>query len=338
MAAKDIIVIGASAGGVEALQRFCAALPEDLPASIFVAQHLSPSARSVLPMLLDKAGPLRALSPADGQEFEQGHIYVAAPDRHILLRPNQVLMRRGPNENRTRPAVNALFRSAAIHYGGRVIGIVLTGLLDDGTDGLVAIKAAGGVSVVQDPADAAWPSMPRNALKGDHVDYSLPLNDLPALLAELVRQEAGPSVPVPMEYVIEDRIAAQEFAVAELDISPPGSPSPLSCPDCGGVLNHIETEEETRFRCQVGHAFSQLGLAAAQTDELERALGVAVRTHRDRMKLFMQMHENARSRGLSYAEQRWSEATEESERLVQVLEAAMANLRKPLTEHEAADA
>jgi two-component system chemotaxis response regulator CheB len=335
MSARDVIVIGASAGGVDALQRFCSALPTDLPATVFVAQHLSPSARSVLPQLLDRAGPLRASAPVDGQDIEPGRIYVAAPDHHMLLRPGKILMRRGPYENRTRPAVNALFRSAAVHFGARVIGVVLTGLLDDGTEGLIAIKAAGGLSVVQHPDDAEWPSMPANALKRDHVDHALPLRELPALVARLAREQAGPSIPVPKEYQIEDRIAAQEFAVAETDIITPGRPSHMSCPDCGGVLNHIEVENEVRFRCQVGHAFTPLGLAAAQGDELERALGIAVRTHRDRIRLFGQMHESALARGLAHAARRWGQASQESQYLIEVLEDAMSGLRKPVSDGEA---
>jgi two-component system chemotaxis response regulator CheB len=335
MPAKDIIVIGASAGGVTALQRLCAALPADLPASIFVAQHLSPSARSVLPQLLDRSGPLRALSPVDGDTIEPGRIYVGAPDHHMLLREGRILMRRGPLENRTRPAANALFRSAAVHYGARVIGVVLTGLLDDGTDGLIAIKAAGGLSIIQDPEDAEWPSMPRNALKRDHVDHAAALGDIAPLLARLAREEAGTSLRVPEEYLVEDRIAAQEFAVMEADIVTPGRPSHLSCPDCGGVLNQIEAESEIRFRCQVGHAFSALGLADAQSDELERALGVAARTHRDRMRHFAQMSESATARGLAHARKRWDDAARDSENMVAVLETAMASLRKPLVEGEA---
>jgi two-component system chemotaxis response regulator CheB len=328
MPCKDVIVIGSSAGGVDALQRLCARLPGDLPAAVLVAQHLSPSARSVLPQLLDRAGPLPALTPADGQGIERGHIYVASPDHHMLVRPGRILMRRGPNENRTRPAVNALFRSAAAHYGGRTVGVVLTGLLDDGTEGLIAIKAAGGTSVVQDPDDAEWPSMPRNALKRDHVDHIRPLAELPGLLTQLAREEAGASVPLPEEYLTEDKIAAQEFAVMEPEIVTPGKPSVISCPDCGGVLNHIDTGDEVHFRCQVGHAFTPLGLAAAQADELERALGIAVRTHRDRIRLFSQMSESAHQRKLPHAEQRWQQATAESERLIEVLEQAMTTLRR----------
>jgi len=334
MPIRDIIVIGASAGGVDALQRLCAALPADLQASVFVAQHLSPSARSVLPLLLDRAGPLPALAPVDGQAIEPGHIYVGAPDQHILIREGKVLMRRGPFENRTRPAVNALFRSAAIHYGARVIGVVLTGLLDDGTDGLIAIKAAGGLSLVQHPDDAEWPSMPRNALKRDHVDHAVPLAKIPALLTRLTQEEPGPTIPLPEEFRIEDRIAAQEFAVMETDIITPGTASKISCPDCGGVLNQIEAGNEIRFRCQVGHAFTGLGLAEAQNDELERALAVAVRTHRDRIRLFAQMSESATARGLAHARKRWDDASHDSQHLIEVLEEAMSSLRKSVAEAE----
>jgi two-component system chemotaxis response regulator CheB len=335
MANRDIIVIGSSAGGVEALQRLCARLPANLPAAVFVVQHLSPSSRSLLPQLIGRVAPLPAASPADGDAIEPGRIYVAAPDHHMLLRHGRVLMRRGPYENRTRPAVNALFRSAAIAYGGRVIGVVLTGLLDDGTEGLIAIKAAGGMSVVQDPADAEWPSMPQNALKRDHVDHALRLGDLPALLVRLVGETAGESVPSPQEAITEDRIAAQEFAIVEPDIITPGEPSHISCPDCGGVLNQIEVQNELRFRCQIGHAFTPLGLAAAQNDELERALAVAVRTHRDRIRLFGQMRDSARARGLSHAERRWTEAADESGAMIEVLEQALTSLRKPAVDGEA---
>jgi two-component system chemotaxis response regulator CheB len=334
MPAKDIIVIGASAGGVDALQRLCASLPADLPAAVFVVQHLSPSARSMLPVLLDRAGPLPARMPKDGDAIEPGVVHVAGPDHHMLLRKGRVLMRRGPHENRTRPAVNALFRSAAIAYGSRVIGVVLTGLLDDGTEGLIAIKAAGGMSLVQDPKDAEWPSMPQNAVKRDHVDHVLPLAELGGLLGRLVREEAGPSVPLPAEYTVEDRMAAQDFAVMESEIITPGQPSHIACPDCGGVLNQIVAEDEIRFRCQVGHAFTPLGLAEAQSEELERALGVAVRTHRDRMRLFTQMRESAEARGLPHATKRWMTAAAESKQMVDVLEQAMASLCKPSTSGE----
>ena len=335
MAKRDIIVIGASAGGVEALQKLCAMLPADLPATIFIAQHISPTARSLMPLLLSRAGPLQAMSPRDGDLTSEGTIYVASPDLHMLVRRGSVLMRRGPVENRTRPAVNALFRSAAVAYGSRVIGVVLTGLLDDGTEGLIAIKAAGGLSVVQDPTDAQWPSMPKNAIKRDHVDYIVPVAALAELLGRLCRGDAGPNIPLPSEFITEDRIAAQDFAVMNAEPRTPGQPSHVGCPDCGGVLNQIVTGDEIRFRCQVGHAYTPLGLAQAQSSELERALGVAVRTHKDRIKLFEQMSDNARTRELPHAVSRWEGAQAEAEQMIRVLENAMASLTRVPVESEA---
>jgi two-component system, chemotaxis family, protein-glutamate methylesterase/glutaminase len=331
---KDIIVIGSSAGGIDALKRLCAQLPASLPAAVFIAQHLSPTTRSILPQILARMGPLPALSPEDGAPIEHGKIYVAAPDRHMLIRHGRILMRRGPHENRTRPSANALFRSAAIAYGGRVIGIVLTGLLDDGTEGLISIKAAGGTSIAQDPDDAEWSSMPKSALLRDHVDHCVPLTELGPLLERLVNADAPLSIPLPEELAAEDRIAAQDFAVASTEprVATPGEASAFSCPDCGGVLNQIEMADEMRFRCQVGHAFTPLGLADAQNDGIERALGVAVRTHKERIRLFEQMGHRARMRGLTHALKRWEDASFEAAEMVSLLERAMVDLRKPTTD------
>lgn len=181
----DIVVIGASAGGVEALSTLCAGIPADFPAAIFVVQHIAPTARSVLPELLDRLSALSVSHAVDGVAIRSGHVYVAPPDHHMLLTPGRVILRQGPHENRTRPAADPLFRSAGVVYGPRVIGLVLTGLLDDGTAGLIAIKQCGGISVIQDPEDALWPDMPRNALQRDSVDYRVALAELPELLQRL---------------------------------------------------------------------------------------------------------------------------------------------------------
>lgn len=196
MGNHDVIVLGASAGGVEALTRLCGGLPAGLPASLFVVQHVAPAARSVLPELLARAGPLPAGHPVDGEAVRRGHIYVAPPNLHMLLLDGRIRLRRGPHENRTRPAADVLFRSAAAAHGGRVVGVVLTGLLDDGTAGLIAVKRCGGVSVVQDPDDAEWPGMPRNALMRDSVDHSVPLRGLAPLLVRLA-SEPRPDLPFP---------------------------------------------------------------------------------------------------------------------------------------------
>ncbi|MCL2427753.1 MAG: chemotaxis protein CheB [Alphaproteobacteria bacterium] len=326
----DVIVIGASAGGVEALIELCRTLPGDIPASIFIVQHMSPRGTTVLPQLLTRAGALPVTVPQDGEAIRRSHVYLAPPDHHLLVRPGHTLIRRGPHENRSRPSVDALFRSAAIAYGPRTIGVVLSGLLDDGTDGLIAIKAAGGISVVQDPADATWASMPLSALARDHVDHCVPMSRMSALLCRLARAPAGPRGELPAETLAEARIAEQEVvAVPATAIEPPGKPSPLACPECGGVLNQIPTEaDNVRFRCQVGHAFTAEGLVEAQNDELERALAIAVRTHRDRMRLFQTMEATARDRNLPHAAERWAKAASESERLANVLGHAIDSLRR----------
>jgi two-component system chemotaxis response regulator CheB len=324
----DIVVIGGSAGGVEALMQICAGLSADLPAALFVVQHISPTSKSVLPELLSKVGPLLARHPVDGEPIRPGQIVVAPPDFHLLLQDGHVALRRGPQENRTRPAIDPLFRSAAVAYGPRVIGVVLTGLLDDGAAGLTAIKRCGGICVVQDPDDAQWPDMPRRALEHDHIDHVARLADMAGLLDRLCREPAGPKLPVPRSLEIEGQIAAQEFdSEGGLTL---GQPSRLSCPLCGGVLNEVSEVGTARFRCQTGHAFTSEGLAVAQGEELERALESAARTQRDRLTLCRRMEEQARSHRQPHSAARWLAAAAESESAAAAITAALASLRKPL--------
>lgn len=195
----DIVVIGASRGGVEALSRLVRNLPSDLPAALFVVLHTSPGHISLLPEILNRAGPLEACQADDMQPIEHGRIYIAPPDRHLLVEPGRMRLSRGPKEKFTRPAANPLFRSAASAYGPRVLGIVLTGGDGDGTAGLVAIKAAGGISAVQDPNEASDPSMPHTAIAGDSPDYCLPLDGLANLIVELCR-------PMPEDRAVGSRI------------------------------------------------------------------------------------------------------------------------------------
>jgi len=208
---RDIFVVAASAGGVTALQTLCQGLPGDLNASVFIVQHISPASRSMLPAILDRVSALPVSSPHEGEEIRGGYIYVAPPDHHMLVRRGRILIRKGPKENRTRPAADPLFRSAAVSYGPRVVGMVLTGTLDDGTAGLLAIKRCGGVAVVQNPDDAAWPDMPRHAMQKVIVDFCLPLEALSTLVVRLSREPAGPRLPIPQEIELEAHIAEQEM-------------------------------------------------------------------------------------------------------------------------------
>ena len=327
MAGHDIVVIGGSAGGVEALRRICEGLPADFPAAVFVVIHISPTSRSVMPELLSRAGHLPARHPADAETISPGRIYVAPPDLHMLLQPGHVILRRDPHENRTRPSIDPLFRSAAVAYRSRVIGVVLSGLLDDGAAGLLAIKACGGVCIVQQPDDAMWPEMPRNALAHDHVDHCVPVARMPSLLCRLVEEPPGPMPTVPSQLILEAGIAAQETSMPVEPVQV-GQPSRLSCPQCGGVLNEVLEPGTTRFRCQIGHAFTAETLVAAQDEELERALESALRMHRERVVLFRRMQNRSEAQQMPHAASRWRAGADESERSAKAIADAIASLQK----------
>jgi len=319
---QNIFVIAASAGGVTALQTLCKGLPGDLDASVFIVQHISPASRSMLPAILDRVSALPVTSPREGEKIQTGHIYVAPPDHHLLIKRGHMLVRKGPRENRTRPAADPLFRSAAVAYGPRVVGMVLTGTLDDGTAGLLAVKRCGGVAVVQNPDDAAWPDMPRHAMQKVPVDFCLPLDALSTLIVRLSREPAGPWIPIPEDIDLEAHIAAQEMIAMieeKSDNSVSGKPSMLTCPDCGGALMEVEDVPLLRFRCHVGHAYSPASLVEAQGDAFEQALWMALRTHNERIKLFSRMKESAETQGKPRTAAKWSEAMDEAQEHVDLL-------------------
>lgn len=294
MAERSIVVIGCSVGGVEALQKIVAGLPQNFPAAIFVVLHLSPESHSVLPDILNRAGKLPAKHPSQREHVRQGHIYVAPPDHHIILEDSRIVLSRGPRENRHRPALDPLFRSAARVYGRQVIGIVLTGSLDDGTVGLHTIKKAGGLAIVQDPADALCAQMPRSAIEHVEVDYVVPVAEIPALLAELVPQHvtAGNGAGKNTSMAKEVKYAEADMAAIE-DDGRPGEPSQFACPDCGGVLWEMKDAGMLRFRCRVGHAYTAQSLDAQQAEGVEGALWAAIRALEESASLARQMAEKA---------------------------------------------
>jgi two-component system, chemotaxis family, protein-glutamate methylesterase/glutaminase len=280
MAKKDIVVVGASAGGMEALRVLMSHLPAGLPASVFVVWHMAPDGRSVLPRVLAEAGPLPAAHPRDREPIARGRVYVAPPDHHMLLENGHVRIARGPRENRFRPAVDPLFRSAAYVYGPRVVGVVLTGALDDGTSGLWTIKLRGGTAIVQDPEEALHPSMPRNALSNVQVDHQAPLAGIAALIARLAREDAPPEPEMPMD---EKRKLQAEIRLAEEAHAPDreafnaGELSPFTCPECHGVLARMPEGGILRYRCHTGHAFSAETLLSALHEQVEARVWDAVR-------------------------------------------------------------
>jgi two-component system, chemotaxis family, protein-glutamate methylesterase/glutaminase len=278
VAAHDIIVMGASSGGIESFMEIVSGLPRDLPAAVFVVLHVSPRGTTKFPEILSRAGHIPAAHALDKEPIRPGRIYVAPPDFHLLLRNGTIRLVRGPKENNARPAIDATFRTAARIYGPRVVGVVLSGALDDGTAGLAAIKERGGIALVQDPGDALFPDMPRNAMEAVKIDYCLPTREIASLLVRLalepVKGETAP--PVPEEMQKESEIEAMDMGTIE-DEEKPGTPSVFGCPECGGVLWELQDDELLRFRCRVGHAYGAEGLLAAQSESLDTALWSAFR-------------------------------------------------------------
>jgi two-component system chemotaxis response regulator CheB len=296
MTLHDIIVIGASAGGAEALRQVLQDLPADFSATIFVVTHVPSGARSVLPRLLGAASRLPIVEAAHGAAIENGRIYVAPSGAHLLIGPDGIRLGHGPRENMARPAVDPLFRSAALSFGPRVIGVVLSGELNDGTAGLAAVKQCGGIVVVQDPCDALAPAMPRNALAQVTVDYCVPAAELGALLVRLARLPAGKPSPAPADIRLEVAIAAGTGSSLD-EIKELGKPSPFTCPECNGVLSEMKGAVPLRFRCQVGHAYTAQTLSLTQSEATEEALHVALRIVQERAELVRRLARDARAAG-----------------------------------------
>jgi two-component system, chemotaxis family, protein-glutamate methylesterase/glutaminase len=301
---RDIIVVGTSAGGIEALRALVGGLPENFSASIFIVLHTSPQSPGILDAILERAGPLPAVAPHDRERIQPGRIYVAPPDYHMLLEPGVVRITRGPKENRFRPAIDPLFRSAAQTYGPRVTGIILTGGLDDGTAGLWAIKRLGGTAIVQDPTEALAASMPRNAMNHVEVDYCLPLAEIAPLLVRLTSEEEEASdegdYQVPEKMEIEVRIAKEDMAL-EAGVLKLGEPSIYACPECHGVLLKLQEGNNVRFRCHTGHAYSVDTLLAEFTEQTEEALWNAIRCMEESVMLMKHL-------AAHYSEQKQNDA------------------------------
>ena len=294
-ATHDIIVIGASAGGVEAISHLVAELPRDLRAAVLVVLHLA-RGRSVLPDILSRVGRLPAAHPNNGERLHYGRIYVASPDHHLILEGDRIRNTHGPTENGVRPAVDPLFRSAARAYGPRVIGVILTGSLDDGTAGLAAIKEAGGIAVVQDPDEAFAPSMPRSAQQHVDVDHILPLREIPPLLVSLTREGVEDAVPAHGPHLRPIETDSGEQPIAFTPEDRPGQLAVYTCPECHGNLWESEEGGILRFRCRVGHVYTADSMLAAHTDTVDRALWFALKALEERVALTRKLADRARRR------------------------------------------
>jgi two-component system chemotaxis response regulator CheB len=315
---RDLVVIGASAGGVETLSRVVAGLPSDLPATICVVLHLAPGSPSALADILRRAGPLPCHPAEDGEPLHAGEILVAPPDQHLVVEDGHVRLTIGPRENGHRPAIDVLFRSAASALHGRVVGVVLSGTRDDGAAGLAVIKSEGGATIVQDPEDALYAGMPASALAHVVVDAVVPSELVAATIAAMVQGAEPP--------------AGAKARAANRD-PPREEQAVITCPECGGVLTEHSEAGVTQWRCYVGHRYSPDSLADAQGEGVEAALWTAIRTLEDRSMLLRRMADRAERRRQSRSARRFrhlSEAASEQAGLVRraLTEAADTTLRR----------
>lgn len=294
VASRDIVVMGASAGGIPPIERVLSALPNDFPASVLIAIHTAAEGPRLLSEVISRMSSLPVAYAVDGDSPRKSHVYVAPPDHHLLLERNLIRVTAGPRENRHRPAIDPLFRSAARAYGPRVVAVLFSGLLDDGTAGLKAVARCGGVTLVQDPGEARFASMPRNAVENDSPQYVLRVRELADTLIELV-------VNGSRQRTSQDQIRSKlnnEVKIAEIDMSAieeekAGAPSAYVCPECNGTLWEVREGELLRFRCRVGHAYGAESLLASKNEELEGALWTALRTLEEKVALHRRLSEDA---------------------------------------------
>lgn len=294
---RDLVVIGASAGGIEALKQICAALPADLDAAVLVVIHTSAQSNGLLSHILGRAGPLAAQYARDGQRIQKARIFIAPGDFHMMVEDGHLRVIKGPRENRHRPAIDPTFRSAALSYGNRVIGVVLTGSLDDGTSGLMTIAGRGGAAVVQDPSTALFPGMPTNAMMRVPDAKVVPLREIPRTIVELVSEDLSGktrAIRADMPNRLRSDTQEAEYHMPEIEGDyKAGKPSQFACPECGGVLWEIDQAGLLRFRCRVGHAYTAEYLNSEQGYALETSLWAALRTLEESASLYRRLAERA---------------------------------------------
>jgi len=287
---RRLVVIGGSAGGIEALRTLASDLPEDFSAPICVVLHTAPDSPGLLPSILARSGALPAEHAASGTRRQPGHFYVAPPDHHLIVEPGSLQLTKGPRENRFRPAIDPLFRSAAQTYGPGAIGVLVSGGLDDGTAGLHTIKRLGGAAIIQDPREALFPSMAANAARHVAIDYCVSIAEMAPLLTQLacgpLREAPRPVTSPALEVEVD---IAKERNPIDAGVQQLGVPSLIACPECHGVLLKVDDDGIPRFRCHTGHAYSIETLIAAIGDGIESTLWAGVRSLEEAQILLKQL-------------------------------------------------
>lgn len=327
MQINHIVAVGSSAGGIGALRKFASFLPPDLNAPALIVQHLSPIYASELPQVISRRCSLPAAFAVDGSELENGHIYIAPPDHHLLVKDGKLCVTRGPKENRFRPSVDALFRSVAYGYGKKAIGIVLSGALDDGTSGLWSIKHLHGVTMIQDPAEAEFDSMPLSARNQVEIDYCLSIEEISQTLARLTKKtEMKEATNIKddghkrMEMEVSIAIDGDAFRKGIMEEA---ELTPFTCPECHGVLVQISEGSIVRYRCHTGHGYSKSALLSEITEKVDQSYWGAMKSLEEASMLFNHMGKELKEQGQDEAASLFFEeektATEQSRKLRMVL-------------------
>jgi two-component system, chemotaxis family, protein-glutamate methylesterase/glutaminase len=295
---KFIVVVGASAGGIQSIIELTAQLTEDIDAAVLFVLHLTHlSVGELFIQRLQQMTPFKCKMAEDGELLRRGYLYMAVPDRHLLINDTRVLLGDGPSENRWRPSIDSLFRSAAANHNSRVIGIILTGLMQDGTSGMIAIRKSGGTCIVQDPKEAEYPDMPLSVINNMDVDYCISLAEMGTILREKTSNGTPAAHPVPDQVKAEAAIA-ERVTVAIDQLPTLGDKSLFSCPDCSGGLWEIKDNDTlVRYRCHTGHVYTQDELVLKQTQSLENTLWVALRMLEERKQLMDKIAEEETHKG-----------------------------------------
>ncbi|MEB2786000.1 chemotaxis protein CheB [Algoriphagus persicinus] len=320
---SQVVVVGTSAGGLSALKKLLSQLPKDFPLPVLIVRHISPDATgNVLLDELNKLNTLKCQHAKSGNSLKPGYVYLALSDHHLLIGENlKMLVTKGAHENRSRPAIDPLFRSAAVAFGAGVIGILLTGYLDDGTAGMQAIKKCGGTCIVQDPDEAEYPDMPRNALNNVKVDYSLPIAEMGSLLHKIISLKSEKHKPTPEDVLIEAKIA--ERVLSDLSsVNKLGDQVPFNCPGCGGVLWKVGKDSNLRYRCHTGHAYTAAFLLAEQTNKIEETMWTALRMFEEHKNLLTEMARGEKGAGSRSALERAQTSQVHIDRIRAILKSA----------------
>lgn len=321
---RDIIVVGASAGGLSPLRQIISQFSPDMPASVLVVMHLPVEPSSHLSQILAASGSAPVQWASDRLKLQPGHVYIAPANQHLLLNRDEIRVVFGPRECGCRPSIDVLFRSAAAAYGNRVIGVVLSGKLDDGARGMQAVKRCGGTAIVMDPALAGEPEMPSNAMRQAEIDHYLSPQQIGSTLLALIHEPIDESSMIPNDFTLENRIAQQAML---LDARPPwDAPGHLSCPDCGGELRRTEDGELGYYRCYLGHAFGSSSVLKSQQEQVEQAMWTALRALRDRKRVLESLAQTYRERNRHQFAESMSQRADEVDGQYQVLREVLASL------------